>query len=112
MVKKHIGMSNAERCRQYRKRLKAKQTAKDEIEKNLEKHLKEANKEQKTEKKFNAVDSMDFEGREPQRDLIDQFEQSEQTHFDFWGRKEGLENPLDKISHQDNLKKIFGNRAE
>jgi hypothetical protein len=111
MTKTKVSMSNAERCRQYRKRLKAK-LAKDAIEINQDNFIKELKKEQKTEKKCNVVDSMDFEGREPQRDLVEQFQLSEPEHYDFWGRKESLDNPLDRVSHQQNLKNIFGNRAE
>jgi hypothetical protein len=112
MTKTKVSMSNAERCCNYRQRKKKIQSAKDEIDKRLDNHIKEANKTQKTEKKCNIVDSMDFEGREPQRDLVEQFQLSEPEHYDFWGRKEGIESPLDKISIQKQLKALYGSRSE
>jgi hypothetical protein len=116
MVKKHIGMSNAERCRAYRKRQKLKI---DNIEKQLNDHIKElknADKEQKTEKKFNVVDSLiksEKNTLEPQRELRKQYQISDKNEYGFnaWNTTVN-DNPLDKVSHQQNLKNIFGNRAE
>jgi hypothetical protein len=115
MIKKHISMSNAERCRQYRKRLKAKNQAKDSIEKALDNRVKSAKKEQKTkeiienkEKKPIDFDSLDAGWLEPQDKLREQYQNESLTQYDFWGRKEGIENPLDSVSHAQNLRNMFG----
>ena len=111
MVKKHISKSNAQRCKDYRQRLKAK-LEKDIIEKILDNRVKSAKKEQKTEKKINVVDSMDFEGREPKEHLVSQYQHESKTQINLFGELEGEINPLDLVSHQKNLKNIFGNRSE
>jgi hypothetical protein len=39
-----------------------------------------------------------------------QYQKTEPEHYDFWGQKEGIENPLDRVSHQSNLRNIFGDK--
>ncbi len=113
MVKKHVSKSNAQRCKEYRQRIKT-QKEKDQIEKNLDKRVKSAKKEQKTENKENKinVDALDADWLEPHSNLREQFQISEEPHYSLFGDLEGTQNPLDKVSHAQNLKALFGNRAE
>jgi hypothetical protein len=114
MVKKHTSKSNAQRCKEYRQRQKIK---KDTIEQQLDSHVAEL-KQPKEEKKFNLVNELlkiDANSLEPCRDLRNQYQpNSNDGHFDLYsGKTEGIENPLDKVSHADNLRKLFGdNHAE
>jgi hypothetical protein len=111
-MKKHIGMSNATRCKNYRKRLKAK---KDLIEQQLDEHIAELRTKEKTDKTENKgikIGSLERNSREPKEGLISQYQNESEQQFNLFGELEGIENPLDKVSHQQNLKNIFGNRAE
>ena len=42
----------------------------------------------------------------------EQYQKTEPYQYNFWGNKEGTDNPLDKISNQKNLKAMFGDRCE
>jgi hypothetical protein len=112
LTKKHISKSNAQRCKEYRQRKKKAQLAKDAIELQLEAHINELKQEEKTEQRGIKISALESNSREPQDKLTEQFQVSEEPHYSLWGELEGTQNPLDKVSHQQNLKNIFGNRAE
>jgi hypothetical protein len=114
MAKKHISKSNAQLCREYRARKKAL-LVKDEIDKQLDAYifeLKTKEKEDKTKKNPIDFNNWDADWLEPKSNLRKQFQVSEPPHYSLWGELEGTQNPLDKVSHQQNLRNIFGNRAE
>lgn len=42
-----------------------------------------------------------------------QYEKTDDSYnYDFWGNKQSVDNPLDKVSNQENMRKMFGDRAE
>ncbi len=109
-------MSNAQRCKAYRRR---QNLIRDSIEKSLDKHVAELRKQRQLEltegKKINIVDhyeKLQDSGREPQRDLVSQFNKSDkEEHFSlFDGSQEGSINKLDLISHQRKLQLEFGDK--
>jgi hypothetical protein len=116
MAKTHISKSNGQRCKEYRNRQKAKLELlkKDNIELMLEQHLKEKKQEKigDNEQKGIKISSLEANSREPKEGLISQYQNESEQQYNLFGELEGIENPLDKVSHQQNLKNIFGNRAE
>lgn len=100
-----------QRANRLKKKLKA-QEVKDIIEKQIEAQAKKI----MTVKRQHKNNDWDFEGREPQDKLVPQYpEQKNGYAFNVWGSASDTQptiNPLDKISHSDNLRKLFFDRAE
>lgn len=111
MVKKSISKSNSQRCKEYRQRIKT-QKAKDDIEKNLDNYIKTLKKVEKTENNGLNVDSLDSGWRNPESNLVDQFQHESKQQYNLFGELEGEINPLDLASHAQNLRNMFGSRAE
>lgn len=101
---------------QRERRLKAKlenQEEKDIIERQIEAQAKRI-KQVKIQRKREDLDiESDDWGREVEHDLVKQYPKQENTYdYNFWGQCEGIDNPLNRISHQENLRKLFFDRAE
>lgn len=100
-----------QRANRLKKKLKA-QEVKDIIEKQIEAQAKKI----MTVKRQHKNNDWDFEGREPQANLVKQYPPQEDEYaHNFWGSNldtQPVVNPLSKISYAQNLKALFGNRAE
>jgi hypothetical protein len=105
--------------KQRERRLKAKEQKEQEADLIERQQIAEANriKKIKHQQKEDGTDIFsDSWGREVETDLVKQYEPNKDEYgFNVWGSNSSTQpdvNPLTKISHQENLKKIFGNRCE
>ena len=87
-----------------------KQAKQDLIDQNIAKEVQRIKQIKKQQKN----NDWDFEGRDPQANLVPQYpeQKDEFMHSNFWHEDSSSPNPLSKVSHQQNLKALFGNRAE
>jgi hypothetical protein len=99
--------------RQLRLKIKEQKEKQQDL---IDRQIIEASKKQKIIEKTHKNNDWDFEGREPQANLVKQYpEQKDEYNYNFWGYGSSTQptvNPLNKISHQQNLKALFGSRAE
>jgi len=90
-----------------------KEKQKDIIEKQQIAQAKKISQVKKQQKN----NAWDFEGLEPTNKLRPQYPDNKEDEYAFnlWGSASDTQptvNPLSKISHAQNLKALFGNRAE
>jgi hypothetical protein len=96
-------------CYQRDRRLKIKE-AKEKQQDKIDKQITLASKKQKIIEKTHKNNDWDFEGREPQKELVKQYQNEGYEQYNFWGQKEGIESPLDKIPYQKQLSLMFGKK--
>lgn len=104
-------MQHAEYMRNWRAK---KREQKDEIDRQIAKEAERLKKLTATSRINKTNINEDNWGNEPYlgKTPKPQFQNEGYEHYNFWGEKEGEENPLNKISHQQNMKALFGEHAE
>jgi hypothetical protein len=102
-----------QRANRLKKKLKA-QEEKDLIEKQQIAQAKKITQHNQQRRKQGIDIESDNWGREPERNLVKQYpEQKNEFGFNVWDDDSSTHptvNPLDKVSHQENLKALFGSK--